>query len=757
MTMRPDPRAGLADATVVLGLVALVLSILDDSYSDRSYLVAGLVPAVGLLGLALLTRSIDEGGWWYALIAVVAFAPLGALCALREPGPYAVPTVGTMGRVMGEALGAPGLLVGTVPPADAEGQVMLVPFVIGYFAVGFAAWLALGTRSAVAPAVPLVLALAGTIPLGVLVPALLVPRGIVFAAVLVVWVSARARRNESLVGLPRGSLATTATTLVIVVVVSLASNALVPDRDKDDRVLLRGDRNSDLVTGAATSVLPPQSLRHRQLFRATGVPEGQPLRFAVLDLYDGSEWVPAEVSPGSDGFGTFKRIGRDVAAVHDGRAVEIRVQVRPGYSSDWLPLLGELTSLDLEEYGARTKLRDVRYNPATASALVLGGVDTRDDYTFTAVLVDDGIAVDDEAREATGDQRQPAGSFLDRRLAPFDRQELSPVERVLLLARYLRTNGATRFTGPSLQGPDDLGKDMLGSRTITGTPLQYAALMALGASRLGVPARLVTGATPGPRGIVEYTQVGVWVELQLADGTWHTLEPRRYTGAEIVSDEEPDQVADDAYDFVADLLDGPGAGRAGQSGSGQEPEPTNPAEEDSEDPAATEPDASPDVGFVTVAGSVVAALLTALLLVPLVKVLRRARRRRTSSWSGVYVNGWQEVLDAARDRGTPVADAWSRVAQASSLGVGLDLARRADAAVFAPAAPPGEDGDRFWEECQELRRSLGAEDGTRRRLQARLNPASLLAGWARRRRDRSAAAQVRHEDRSAGGQQPAGA
>ena len=48
---------GLLDATVVVGTVALTLSILDDSYSDRSYLVAGLVPGVGLLALGrVLTR-----------------------------------------------------------------------------------------------------------------------------------------------------------------------------------------------------------------------------------------------------------------------------------------------------------------------------------------------------------------------------------------------------------------------------------------------------------------------------------------------------------------------------------------------------------------------------------------------------------------------------------------------------------------------------------------------------------------------------
>lgn len=751
-----DRRGGIVDATVVVMLVALTLSILDDSYSDRSYLVAGLVPGLGLLALASQTCRLNGGGSWYAVGAAVAFAPLGALFALRQPGPYAVPTLETMNRVMGETLGAPGVLVSTVPPADAAGQVMLVPFVIGYFAVGFAAWLALGTRSSIAPAVPLVLAMAGTIPLGVLEPALLVPRGILFAVVLVVWISVRARRWEPLVGRPRGSLATTATAVAVVVLVSLVANVLVPDKDKDDRVLLRGTGDSELVSGAATTILPPQVGRQRQLFRATGVPEGRRLRFAVLDLYDGYLWAPADVSPGSDGFGTFKRIGEEVAAVRDGEDIEVRVQMQPGYSGDWLPLLGELTSLDLEEFGGRTQLRDVRYNPATTSALVVGGVDPRDDYTFTSVLVDGDLTGQDMAMDATAEQRQPAGAFLDEYLAPFVRKELSPLQRALLLARYLRTNGATRFTGTSLQGPGDLGRGMLGSRDMTGTPFQYAALMALGASRLGVPGRVVTGAVPGRRGIVKHQDVGVWVELQLDDGTWRTLEPTRYVGAELISDQDADGAADDVGGFVADLFDGTDTGGDGD-GSGSS-ERSAPAQDEDAEVNRDGDRPSPSQVGVRFIGGVVACALIALFLVPLAKVLRRARRRRTTSWSGVYVNGWQEVLDAARDRGTPVPDVWSRVAQARQLGVGLDLARRADAAVFAPG-PGEESGSReFWRACDDLRRAVLAEADRRHRWWALFNPASLLSGWARRRADRpSGGREVRHEDGRPGSQQPAGA
>lgn len=736
-----DSRGTVVDSLAVLVLVTLTLSILDDSYADRSYLVAGLVPAVVLLGLAALARRIHEGVWWYSLGVVVLFAPLGALAALRRPGPYGPPSLDTMNRVLGESISAPTTLVSTVPPVDAAGQVMLVPYVIGFLAAAVAAWLALATRSPLAPLVPLVVALAATIPLGVLVPGWLVPRGIVFTIVAVAWAAARARRRETLVGEARGTAAAAVAGLLVVSLVSGVVSLLVPDDNEVDRVLLRGDSESVAVSGAAGTTVPRHVGTRNELFVATGVPEGRRVRFAALDRYDGQAWVPAEVSPGSDGTGTFKRIGHDVAALHPGRSVGVRIRMRPGYAGDWLPMLGELTSLDLDYTDGRTQLADVRYNQATSSALVVGGVNPRDDYTFTAVLTDDELARTDPTREPTEEQRQPEGAFLDQYLRPFARSEVTPLGRVMLLARYLRLNGAVRLTGSSSQSSVDLGIRMLGSRQMAGTPFQYSALMALGASRLGVPARVVTGAEPGRGGLVTHDDVTSWVELQLADGTWRTLEPARYVG---VHDADAHEAADGRTDPSVWVLQ--------FEKDHKFPKGTF-LGLDEEDMRERDEVTPTSVVLETVAALVGLALL-ALLLVPLAKALRRARRRRTASWSGPYVNGWQEVLDAARDRGTPVPEGWGRFAQAAELGVGADLARQADAAVFAPGAPDARDGREFWNACQRLRRQLVAEKGLRGRLRAHLNPASLMAGWARGRRS---ARQVRHEDRGPRRQQAAGA
>jgi hypothetical protein len=711
----------LVDGTVVLGAIGLILTLLDESFWSRSYLVAGMVPVAFLLALAWATRRMRDGVWIYSLIALVAYAPLGALAALHRPGPWIVPGLETMNRVLGETVIAPGLFVSTLPPVEASGTLMLLPYAIGFFTAVPAAWLALATRRAVGPTVPVVAGLGVTIPVAVLVPDHYVLRGVMLTVVLVTWAGARARRTESLVADRRnGVLATVAAMTVVSVVAGLVS-LLVPDNDQTDRVRLDPAGEGRVASAAADTLVPPGAGRE-ELFRVTGAPEGVRLRFGALDHYDGGAWVPADESPGAGPAGTFRRLGPEIDPLHQGPEVSVRVRIRPAYVSDWLPTLGELTSLEMDYTDGRTQLDDVRYNQATGSALVVGGVDPRDDYTFTAVVTDDGVTASDVAAEATGEQRQPEGVFLDQFLVPFDRAELTPVQRVLLLARYLRLNGATRLAGSSSQAPVDLGLRLLGADQIAATPFQYAAVTALGASRLGVPARVVVGARPGRRGVVTRNDVLAWVELQLADGTWHTLEPERFIGVHpYTQDGEREQV--EVGGWVRDELDLDEDQIKIPKGADIELSPD----------AVIEEEGSPwDAVGLVLAGLLGLGILT-WLLVPVAKLVRRRRRQSVAGWSGVWVNGWQEILDTARDRGTPVPDGWSRVAQASRLGVGLDLARRADAVVFAPQPGPAEEGRMFWEACQAERRALVHGDGARHRAWALFNPASLLAGWARSR------------------------
>ncbi|RYC10858.1 transglutaminase domain-containing protein [Nocardioides zhouii] len=739
-------RQASVDALAVVVLMGIILSIFDDTFADRSYLVAGMTPVVLLVLMALWASRLHEGGWVYTLGCLLIFAPLGSLAALHEPGPYGLPTVRTMTRLLASTVDAPVTLVSTVPPVEPSGTVLLVPFLIGFLATMPAAWLAFTTSRPLAPAMPLVLALAATIPLGVLEPTLLVQRGVVVGLLVIAWMVVRDRRRETSTGPARGAAGPVLTAVVTVALMSGVVGVLVPDGNQSDRVLLRGRTEPLPTLGAGMPrVTDGETREDVRLLRATGVPDGARLRFAALDLYDGSGWVPAEESPGSGGYGTYKRIGEDVRPLHTGGTTVVEVRILPGYDSDWLPMLGELTRIDLKFNPGRTEVSAVRYNQATSSALVIGGVDVEDEYSFESVTGQETFSRRDRTREPTDEQRQPSGAFLDPYLEPFDRDELLPLERVLLLARYLRSNGTVRLADGFDQSPEVLGRRMLGARGMVATQFQYSALMALASSRLGVAARVVTGAEPGPRGLVDYGSVTTWVELQFADGTWRPLDPSRYVGSRIAAEGEPAALPEPG-DFVADQL-----ARATR-GKDREIRPPD---------GSTNPDGSPTVQQSPLRTALVAVawvaglVLVAFLLVPLLKRVRRWRRRRTPSWSGIYVNAWQEVLDAARDRGTPVPDGWSRVAQASALAAGVDLARRADAAVFAPGpSADASDGPAFWDDCLDLRRALLQDADRRHRWWAPFSPASLLAGWARARHG-SGVAQVSHEDRRAGSQQPA--
>lgn len=724
---------GLVDGVFILVLLLLVLSILDDSYAGRTHLLIGLLPAVLLLGLALLLQRRERWVWTYLIVVLLAYAPLGAVLALREPGPYVVPTLDTLGRVLGESFLAPMDLVNTLPPVDPSGSVALVPYAIGYVAAVAAVALALGTRHPVLPAVPVLAALTCTVPLGVLVPSHLVARGIAIGIVLVAWTAHRALRLDPMMRGSHGGLGRQVLAVMVIVAVSAGAAVMFPDRNEVDRVLLRGEGDAEVAT--ASNGMPRRVTNRDELLRARGIPVGMPIRFATLDQYDGSAWTAAETSPGTDGFGTFRRIGTSVDAVNSGETLRVDVRIRPGYSSEWLPLIGELTSLELDYTDGRSQLSDVRYNQATGSALVVGGVDPRDRYTFTAVLPPSSWSDGLPMATADAEQRQPRGVFLDRFLGPFRVDGLEPTDQLQLLMGFLKENGAVRLTGSSSQKPVDLGLRLLGPERIVASPHQYTAVVALAASRLGVPARVVIGAMPDRRGIVRYDSVLSWVELQAADGTWRTVPPEEYTGQQTLADVESKPAAGG---WVKDQVEKDKI-RIPKGAPVTLPEGTEIVEE---------PSPWGIVAFVLLGILVLLALLWA--CVPLLKGVRRRRRRAAPAWSGQYVGGWQEVVDLARDRGTPVPEHLGRVPQARLLGRGEDLAREADDAVFAPTPASQAERDDFWLRSQDLRRELVSELSVWARLRTSFNPASLWSSWERRRDERrSGRKQVRDEDRRA--------
>lgn len=728
-------RSRIVDSICVLVGVGLVLSVLDDSFTPRSaYLVAGLVPAAVLLGLALVLRSREGGGGVFCLLAAVLYAPLAAVVALHDPGPYLMPTPEAMARALGATVSGPLELVSTLPPVGADGLVLMVPFVVGFFAGGGSAWLALASVRPIAPVLPLLSGLGVAIALGSLVPDGLVARAAAIAALLVWWVSVRARRLVPAASAQRGAIGQAVAAALVVAIVSAVVVVLVPDDDETDRVLLRGALAPAIDASDLSDPLQPESrLTDPQLLlRTNGVPDGSPIRFATLDEYTDGGWVAAGESPGAGPTGQFQRIGPEITPLLPGPEVEMRIQVQPAYVSDWLPTVGELTSLELEYTDGRTQLSEVRYNQATGTAFVIGGVDPRDDYTFTAVVNPDELEPGADPARASAEQRQPAGDFLDPYLARWAPDTAFPMTAWRGFLRYLARNGSVRLRATDTDLDPAQLQRVLAPPRIVGTPHQYAAIAALAASRLGIPGRIVVGAEPDRLGRVLSDDVTSWVEVQVEDGSWRRVEPALYLGTR--------------------SLEGPGGAVGGGEGGAGTVGPGTPVEEDDiEIPKGSDVDVPPgttpiapgesDTGRVLVWLSVSGIFLIAvgLLLVPLVKLVRRRSRRARRPWSQRYVGGWQEVVDAARDVGSPVPEHLGRVPQARLLGSAEILARATDAAVFAPERPPDTEEEDFWRAVGDERSAILAGVSTRRRVWASFNPASLLASWRRRRAARHGA------------------
>ena len=203
---------------------------------------------------------------------------------------------------------------------------------------------------------------------------------------------------------------------------------------------------------------------------------------------------------------------------------------------------------------------------------------------------------------------------------------------------------------------------------------QYAAFVALAANRLGVPARVVVGARPGPRGWVRGRDVFAWVELRVGDGSWRVLPLSTFMSHRVPRRSEPPRTSPERYvERTTPRATEPptqrpadGTGTAGTTG----PEDDRPG--------------LPwwllaALGGVGGARAQVAATPTA-----------AAGCRRVSLR---FAGGWSELLDLAADQGRPVPSELPRVVQARLLGRGEDLARFADEHVFAPEGPDSAAAD----------------------------------------------------------------
>jgi hypothetical protein len=266
---------------------------------------------------------------------------------------------------------------------------------------------------------------------------------------------------------------------------------------------------------------------------------------------------------------------------------------------------------------------------------------------------------------------------------------------------------------------------------MVGDDEQYATAMALLAREIGIPARVVMGFYPEEDAAGEpvFTATGdtlhAWVEVAFQEHGWVTFDP---TPPE---DQVPnDQTTKPRADPKPQVLQPPPPP--------QEPvdlPPTVPDDRESEDESTFD---AALLALIVVIGigvlSVLALLAAPFIVIGALKAARRRRRREAERAADRISGGWDELVDHAKDYGTPVTPGATRAEDAGVVEAAFTeprvttLAQRADLEVFGPSEPTPDDVAEFWRQVDEIVGGMGAGRSVVDRLRARLSLRSLLAG-----------------------------
>lgn len=740
---RPPDRDAWVDAGFLLVLGTAALVGLAGTFTGQQFLAVGIAGLLLGVALALLTTTLRWPVVAPVLLAIGVFYLVGGLLSLRSVGAV-LPGPDTWRLLTDRALFGWKELLTTLPPVAGDGPLLVLPFVLGLAAgsTGMAlARIEAGPRwlRAVAPLLVPAALLCLVILLGLARPQSLWVQGVLFAGTGLAWLVIRGQRAGAAVrghAGAAGRLVTGAVLLGLAALVALPVGTWALDSD-ENREVLRSHVDPPFDIGQYPSPLasfrryvrfpknpPAENLYDRPLFTVTGVPAGTRVRLASLDRYDGIVWGAAnDTIPGAVN-DTYQRVSSTIDNPVAGTPVSATVTVDE-YAGVWLPVVGALQTLRFEAGDVAAKADSFRYNLAAATAVVPPGLHPGDRYAFTAVVPDDTVSAGSAPSSRVGE----AGGFLDAQVQEWTAGESAPMARVFAAARRLKEEG--KYSDGVAQAErayygghhvKRLLDDFVNAPLMAGNDEQYAAVMALMATRIGVPARVVMGAVVPEGGQVHGSDVQAWVELQVADGSWRTLPTETFMGRERPAKLPPQNDRD-----LAGVNVPPPVAVPPPTLMGDQTEVELKARKGR--PSAEEEEAARLPGWVGAAVMLVGGPLLAALLVTagvvVAKLARRGHRRRSGRPSARIVGAWRELVDHARDLGQPVPVGAVVTRREQSLRVHSDsaaeLARRADAHVFGPSAPLPDVASSFWSAVDAERRAMSASVGRRQRLRAAIS------------------------------------
>ncbi|MGY0387644.1 DUF3488 and transglutaminase-like domain-containing protein [Nocardioides sp. WG-D5] len=739
------------DALLLFLLGTIAFLGFDDTYAGWTYLIAGVA---GLL-LGILIAFVGRGQPVVVLAVglLAAFFVLGGAVALHGIGDLSfLPVPDTIGTLADNSVHGWKRLLTTLPPVDG-GALLTIPYILGLVAgcVGFA--LAVRVKAALPPVLVAFALMAGVILLGVQDPSKTALLGALFGAIAITWLCIRGMRARALAAGGGRRLSRTAIGAALCLGaagLAFLGGPLLPGL-APERTVLRGEIEPPFNVGQYPSPLAgfrvytkgyqtpedDRRLYEKELFTVSGLPEGTRVRVAAMDSYDGTVWRAANDSGETEGpDDTFQKISSTLRnPLADGKQVRGTITIGEDFGGVWVPLPTALTHISFDGPDSDS----FRYNLATSTGVLPTALKPGDSYSFTASVSDENVTKKSEVWSGGSPIGDEAAQF-QALAAEYAGGGDSPITNALAVAEKLKEEGTyTDGEPPNQQYPAGHSLRRLADFTAKGGQLagndeQYAALMAVLANQVGVPARVVLGAVVGSDGVVQGKDMHAWVELRMSDGSWATLDWSEFMNTE----KPPEQNAPQPEELVTGKVVPPPAPVRPPATSG------DPLDESVNQKANSRPD-----GF-TLPGWLIAVFTYVgipLLLIAAVcgaiigaKVWRRHRRRTRGTPVARLSGGWRETIDHARDFGVGVPVGATRREQASVLATspGMDgapgLALLTDNTMFGEAGPDDAEVAAFWEQVGTLRSSVSGSRTRWQRIRAAINPLSLLPArlWRKR-------------------------
>lgn len=742
-----DPLA--VDATFSVVLCTMALLGFHATFSGPSYLIAGGTGLILGTTLAVIAVRLGQPVIVLAVFMVATFFLVGGAAALHGlGGQFWLPVPQTLGRLAQGSVDGWKDLLTTLPPVDG-GVLLVIPYLLGLVSGTGATTLAARLRGAAWPVVVPLALLIAVILLGAQRPGEVAVSAAAFFVVALAWLVTRARRS-GLAASNSVRLQAIAASVALVGVAGCAGALAGPGLlgKSPDRYVLRTAIQPPFDINQYPSPLAsyrryrpgyqplPASLAKSALFTVHGLPTGSFLRIATLDAYDGTVWAASNSGARVGGvLNSYQRVGTQLTTDRVGRSTgPVTVTVLKAYADPgsatlfWIPTVGDLTSIKFSNPPAEARADKLRYNLATQTAILPSGLRAGDTYRFTAVRPRENEATSSMTAAQIGVKvNEPLFQSVATKLAAGAGS--SAMSQVLRVAAQLQSGvkAVLSDNAPGFPAGHSLARltqfAEYDQQLMVGDGEQYAALMAILANDLGVPARIVVGAQL-QGSVVHGSDIQAAVELQLADGSWAYLPQRSFTPTNTTP--PPQQQTTQETLVPAQPVPQPMPLRAPASA-------TNPLDDGA--PVFAHPKHSQWTAILHWVWLIVKkvviplALILGICLLIVASKARRAAYRRTHGDPAQRLAGaWWEYLDRTRDHGFRAHPLATRREQAAAMPIegGGQLATAADIRIFGAEVPDGALAAGYWDEVNHAIKRLNEGIPRWRRIVVALHPVSLV-------------------------------